>query len=289
MIVEETVCRESSARAVSAGVSTVPLACVELDRFCTGCGYNLRTLPVHRDQATDILLIRCTECGKFQPANDATTVARPWLHRISGIFLGVWMLVLTVVFIQLNVLQGVISFGTLEELTTWREIDGSTTSASTAPRTITVNGMTIVYAGNVRIRGNTSYIPSPRENFSDYGFFMTLMISGSFLLAFIVSTGAVVVFPHWPRVAYAAVALSMPVIIGGIVTYGWSQGAPLLLGWGLRYTALHAGVQMLGGLTGAFIGRSAARLVVRVFLPPGVRPRLAYLWHADGKPYPRPV
>ncbi len=286
MIVEDCVRRETSTRAAAAGVSTPPVACVELDRFCTGCGYNLRTLPVHTHPATEILVIRCTECGKFQPANDATSVARPWLNRLSGIGLGVWMLLLAVVFIQLNVLQGVVSFGTLQELTTWRAVDGSD---GNNPRTITVNGTTITYTGNIRIRGNKTYLPAPRKPQPDDNLFMTLMIGSSFLLAFVAGTGAVVVFPHWPKVAYAAVGLTLPVVIGGIITYAWSHEAPLLVGWGLRYTALHAGVQMLGGMTAVLVGRPVSRLVVRMFLPPGVRPRLAYLWHADGKPYPRPV
>lgn len=68
-----------------------PLACVESDRFCAGCGYNLRTLPVHRDYRTKILLVRCTECGQYQPANDLATVTRPWLHRLSAFFLVLWI------------------------------------------------------------------------------------------------------------------------------------------------------------------------------------------------------
>ena len=56
-----------------------PLACVESDRFCARCGYNLRTLPIPRDGRTKILLVRCTECGHYQPANDSAAVTRPWL------------------------------------------------------------------------------------------------------------------------------------------------------------------------------------------------------------------
>ena len=40
-----------------------PIASVELDRFCVGCGYNLRTLAVFADPRTEIPIVRCTECG----------------------------------------------------------------------------------------------------------------------------------------------------------------------------------------------------------------------------------
>jgi len=48
-------------------------------------------------------------------------------------------------------------------------------------------------------------------------------------------------------------------------------------------------VQAFGGVAGVFLGRPLARLTVRIVLPPGVRPRLAYLWLADNKPFPRPT
>ena len=58
------------------GTRAAPVACIDLDRFCEGCAYNLRTLPVYRDERTGIPVVRCPECGRFQSANDASTVAR---------------------------------------------------------------------------------------------------------------------------------------------------------------------------------------------------------------------
>ena len=46
----------------------------EVDRFCEGCGYNLRGQVVRREPGTKILLARCPECGCFHPAADAGTV-----------------------------------------------------------------------------------------------------------------------------------------------------------------------------------------------------------------------
>ena len=108
----------------------------------------------------------------------------------------------------------------------------------------------------------------------------------SFVTAFVISVFAVVAFPHWRRVAYLSLALVLPIIAGVVDVAIWHDEAPHLLGWGLNYMAAHCVVQVLGGLVGVVFGRPLARGVVRIILPPSIRPRLAYLWHADGKPPP---
>jgi hypothetical protein len=86
-----------------------------------------------------------------------------------------------------------------------------------------------------------------------------------------------------------AVALSIPTLVGLGVGYAWSYEAPHLFGWGVPHVMAHTAAQLLGGLLGVIFGRAIARTTVRIFLPPGVRPRLAYLWHADNKAFPSPV
>ena len=100
---------------------------------------------------------------------------------------------------------------------------------------------------------------------------------------------AVVAFPHWHRGAYAALVLTMPVVAGAFAAFVWNMEAPHLFDWGLRFFGSHVGVQLFGGLLSAGIGRPPARLTIRILLPPGVRPRLAYLWLTDNKPLPRPA
>jgi hypothetical protein len=43
---------------------------------------------------------------------------------------------------------------------------------------------------------------------------------------------------------------------------------------------------MLGACMGITFGRTIARTAVRIFIPPSLRPRLAYLWIVDGKTLP---
>ena len=127
-----------------------------------------------------------------------------------------------------------------------------------------------------------------KTDFQQYRLFVATVFSCSFMIAFICGMFIVVVMPHWPRAAYAGLVLGVSAVAGGIVSVAWYQEAPHLLGWGLSYMVGHFGAQALGGIGAVFFGRPLARLGVQMFLPPAVRPRLAFLWLADGKPPPSP-
>jgi hypothetical protein len=246
-----------------------PVACLELDRFCEGCGYNLRTLPVIRERHTGIPVVRCTECGRFQPANNGATALRPWLSRITSVLLVAWILTIVAAFIWLCIGEGALSYATLDELTTYGGQMTQRIVAGTTIRTWTTRGQLTI-----------------DSDYPDYRLFISTILVASFASAFVFGMFVVVVCPHWRRGAYVGLVLAVPLAVGGVVATGWSQEAPHLFEWGLRYIMAHAGVQLLGGLMGVNFGRPLARTATRIFLPPSARPRLAYLWLADNKPFP---
>jgi hypothetical protein len=255
--------------AASSATPSAKTVCIDLDRFCGGCGYNLRTQQVVRDATTGIPVVRCPECGTFQSANDAATALRPWLRRLTALGLVLWILALGSVVFWLGMAQGAISYGTLDELTTY----GTYTTQR-------INNTTIrTWTGSGPLRIDTEY--------PDYWLFITAILALSFATAFACGAFIAVTCPHWPRVAYWGLVLGMPLVAGAFVAVGWHYEAPHLFTWSQRYLASHAAMQMLGGLLGVAWGRPLARLTVRITLPPGLRPRLAYLWAADGKSLPR--
>ncbi len=246
-----------------------PVACIELDRFCEHCAYNLRTLPIYLDERTGIPIVRCTECGKFQSANDTATVFRPWLHRVTSLALGAWVIIIIAIFFWLGVAETAITFATLDVLTI--------RSGTQIQR---VGGVTI---RNVRGSG-------PLEVWNEmpgYGRFMAAILSASAGVAFLNALLMVVVMAHWRKVAYFATALGIPLAVAFAAAMIWRSEAPHLLGWSFTYILIHAGVNILGGIMGVMFGRPTARLAVRIFIPPTLRPRLAYLWIADGMTLPR--
>ncbi len=246
-----------------------PIAHIDLDSFCLHCSYNLRTQPVHRDERTGIPVVRCPECGRFQAANDGATVLRPWLNRVTAAALVVWMLSLLSCIFFLGMGQGALTYATLEELTTH-------------------GGGTVQRINNTTIRTWSSFGPlEVNADFEYYDLFIGAMLSFSALAAFTTGLFMVVAFPHWRKRAYWALAVAITIIASGIVTVAWKQNAPQLFDWGLTYVLSHTGVQLIGAAAGVMLGRPLARRTVRIIFPPSVRPRLAYLWSADHKPFPR--
>lgn len=215
--------------------------------------------------------MRCTECGRFQSANDTATALRPWLNRATVVFIAGWVLFLVALFIHLGIAEGAISYATLDRLT----IHGGYTQSTTA-------------SGRTIRRYDGRYGPlEVYTDFEEHDLFITVVLGSSFLIAFSGSVLLVVCCPHWRKAAYIAVATFLPLAAGGVVAFAWHYEAPHLFAWGLQYMSVNAAAQVIGAILGVMLGRPLARLAVRILLPPGVRPRLAFLWLADGKPPPR--
>ncbi|UCG33438.1 MAG: hypothetical protein JSU68_02160 [Phycisphaerales bacterium] len=246
-----------------------PVAVIDLDRFCDGCGYNLRTLPVYLDDRTGIPVVRCTECGRYQAASDGATALRPWLNRLTALFLWAWVLTVFSGFVLIVLGEGALAYATLDELT----VRGGATTQ------IINNTVIRTWQRMGPLEVDTAY--------RDYWLFISGIYGSSFLLAFTGGMYLMIVVPHWRRVAYTGVVLAVPLLVGLVVAFSWNEQAPHLFGWGLTYVAAHAGVQVLGGVLGVVLGRPAARMLVRLVLPASIRPRLAYLWLADNKPFPK--
>lgn len=224
---------------------------VELDRFCDGCAYNLRTQAVFRDAGTGLWLVRCPDCGRLHPAQLLTTAGRAWLFRLATLGLFVWIIAfLALAAIGTIALMGV-QVGTFEELTSsW--------------------GVARHYDWSLEQKGT----------------FLAFVSFVSLAIPFVGVTGLSIAAHHWARWGYALVALLIPILPLVIAVGVVRKDAPHLQCDAAWHLGGHWAIQTLGGLTGAFFGRPAARLLATLFIPPSVRPVLAFLWHADGKPGP---
>ncbi|MCH7592589.1 MAG: hypothetical protein IH989_07420 [Planctomycetes bacterium] len=264
---------EAGAGSIDQASAVAPTACIELDRFCEECSYNLRTLAVTPDPRTGIPIVRCTECGRFQPANTTQTALRPWVARVTSVTLFGWMFLLIAIFFWLGMAQGAINYATLEELTfsSTRGIERNTRRAAAIglppPQTYQTE------YGQMQVRVYTE----------DYKYYVPAMMSGAFAIALVSGILIVVAIPHWARFAYFLPVFGLAIASGTIVAIAWYYEANPLMDWATPYMLGHLGVKLLGGTVGIFYGRPMMRLMVRAMLPPSVRPRLAYLWLADGK------
>ena len=271
-----------------------PIAYVETDRYCAGCGYNLRTQAIRREPRTRVLLARCPECGCYQPAGDATTAARLWLRRLAPLLLLGWIAVVLGGVIGLFSALGGISYGTLDELTTWRRTAAPSTQPATLPGlpllttqpggpvTVTVGGR----ISRITYTGQGKYVRQVRADDPLDALFMSLIIAASFAVAFVAALAMLVIFHHWSRWVYVLIVLTGPLAVAVVVAMIWRDEAPHLFSWGLGYIGYHVLAQVVGGLTGVAFGRPTARGLVRAFVPPSWRAPLAYLWLVDGRKPP---
>jgi len=245
---------------------------LETDRFCDGCGYNLIMQAVRREPRTQLILCRCPECGRFHAVRDGTLARSVWLRRLGALATVAWILGVLAIGLSLAICQGVISYATLDELTTYRPV--SSQAAVNRPP-----------AG--RYMSNVPYERVVREEFRDYGIMMTFVYGGTLATGFVLTLMMAVAMYHWHRMAYVAVSA---IVVGGaaaLVLYIWRLDYPHLVVWATRMVVALAAVHLLGGVAGAYGGRPLARLAATLVLPPKPRQALAFLWLADKKLPPR--
>ena len=239
------------------------VATIETDRYCEGCGYNLRTQAVCRDPRTQILLCRCPECGRYHPAAGASSAAHPWLGRLLTLATGIWVVLLVSILVGWGFCLFGLNITTIEELARAMDRAGAQTPAE-----------------------RPSAILSSSEYWDVVGG-MGLLSLG---VALVGGVGVAILFPQWRRRAADAVVIAWPLLAGmvvwAVVLDAGRRQPPQPIWWTGPYVLGQILVQAVGGLIGAGIGRPLARLAVRVLLPSRLRPFLGYLWRADGSADP---
>lgn len=249
---------------------------VELDRYCTGCGYNLRQQPVRREPVTGLLLCKCPECGAFEPANQATTRQRSWFAQVVFLFWLAWLAVLGMSLAGSIGATMELSRETGELLNETKYLDQpiEQTKADGSTRTVTFQYQLRPLDGERALR-------------------LALHMGGAFAIAAGLLALLLLFVPHWPRRGYVWLALGWPAValvgfygtrIVDNYTLDYATGGLRL--WIFLSPLLITLFAITGGLTAVCLGRPIARLVVRLLIPARQRGPFAYLWLVDGKTPP---
>jgi hypothetical protein len=250
----------------------VVLGRLEVDHFCDQCGYNLHGQLVTREPHTDLLVCRCSECGRFHPAAQGVTAGRLWLNRLALFLVLVWICIVVSVVLALGGAHLGICIGTLEELTETRFIN---------PLTPPTSGPFTVPPGYVP---RFEHIVRPPDK--DTPAFLALMFGLTFALGYVLVTWLAVTMHHWRRVYYLVFIVAFALLAGTVETWMWTLYAPELSDWAALYIRGFGATCLVSGILAALTGRAAARLLVRIVLPPRPRQVLAFLWTADRLPLP---
>jgi hypothetical protein len=272
---------------------------LEIDTFCTTCGYNLHGQPVTRDPQLGLFVCRCPECGQHHPAGVGVTAASVWSARLATALLALWVAIVVNAFIWISIGLGALTVSHIE-MFTWTKLiapDGREVEYMEVPASTGGGGglWTTVYKGTtqpaVGQQRTVRTLEAPRsEDFRWRWRFMvmnavlaggTALLSGALLVVFIW---------HWPRRRYWLVML-LPFVIATFVAaifyvtdtddeYGAVRG--WIVSRSMEYAALEAACFAVG----IWIGRPAARGLLRMFIPPKPRQHFSFLWRIDGKTPP---
>ncbi|HVZ93922.1 MAG TPA: hypothetical protein VG797_05380 [Phycisphaerales bacterium] len=224
------------------------LARFELDHFCETCAYNMRGHEVWKDERLGILVCRCSECGTYQPANQALPSKRLWVRWWTPAVLVLWMLV------ALGLHAGAM---------------GATGGS---------------YVGTAEMIHD---LGRGRVDPQEYRIVLGIFIAMNAVLGFGMACFAAVLFGHWWMVGRVLLAIAWPAVPLSIFLFAAAYSGATEPAEAAQTVCFLAAIEMGTGIFGAIIGRPTARLLVRVFLPAGMRQGMAFLWTNDGLTPPK--
>ena len=232
-----------------------PVGQIQTDAFCEGCGYNLYTQAVTRDERLGLLVCRCPECGRYAVPGRATDAGRPWLQRLGAVLLVVYILFL---------LYG-IGFG-LAGL--W--------AVHAAHLEDVERPVVVTRPGNM-----TAGIYSYRRSANFEADWMAMVLSAA--VGYALGSFIAIFFCHWKRRAWLAVAI--PLLLAVAVHFVWvrtSSGLTTHVERLGRWNSFqHATVQVAGLFLALLIARPVTRGFLRLMLARPLLPYFANLWLAD--------
>lgn len=302
-----------------------PLGVIETDAFCEGCGFNLHSQKVWRDERLGIAVCRCPECGRHAFAGGKTSVLTVWLQRLALLGTLAWgALALMLVLGTFGYAFGI--HAAADEGLTYRRLE-------------TVDGRPVQYSYNGNTQEFTIALPQPDvlnpppptspttvpaeqvvlrrklapfltdESRSDarlgamYGIppqlIEAVVIGGMMMLGWLACGMVLAVISWFWRPWRRWLWLLLPTLAAvTVLCLMLNQGESNYWGRGVREindvpVLVNVGVVLLVNLIvmaiGLIVGRPFMRLLLKVFIPPKPRQLFAFLWHCDGKTMPMPM
>jgi hypothetical protein len=255
---------------------------VETDTFCEGCGYNLHTQMVVRDERLGILVSRCPECGRFAAAGRTTSASSVWLNRLGTILLVVWVMFLLTLFGLCTFFLGLVPYGHTIEATTF---ESDTYAPIPSQYWRAPNGKHWSRRWSYRV---------PRQIRAEdednlHREFQAQLLLASIAGALALITGGLFTILLWHcKGIWRAFALLPPFLGCGGAVFIWivDPMSVLIREWGIVQIALYLLIEIPALAIGAWAGRPIARGLLKLLVPPKARQHLAFLWIVDGKTPP---
>jgi hypothetical protein len=246
---------------------------VQTDTFCEGCGYNLHTQAVVRDERLGILICRCPECGRIAAAGQSTSAARAWLNRLATVLLVWWVLFLLVLFGLCTLFLGMLSYGQATQYIEYRQ--------DPPPPGVTNR---YYYGGHYEVRRTSALEPDRIERERQERLVFIGVTSALSLL-----TGVFFAVLLWHATGWRRIFAMAPPLVGcGFAMVIWNSDPMMshVRDFGMRQIGFFLLLEIVGVSIGLFIGRPLGRGALRLLVPPKLRQHASFLWTIDGKRLP---
>lgn len=274
------------------------------DRACIACGFNLSGQTIVRERHYNMFIVRCPECGVAASLQEYPLLGR-WSARLGAAVAGLWVLIL----LGGTIITAVAIWGFADSIASslssnyarliseaaQEHANAQTKAAGTPPNP---------YAYNSFDQQWWESIP-PDKFFADAGGWaravhwpaLWIIVPQAIVMTAFGIFWSVALGRIRPRLVLAFVALATGLACAFMAidyanadnTWYWMGGYDIAknkIGWPLSPIGLITGASALA--LGMAVGRTLARWLVLLFLPPRLRAPLSFLWITDGLPLPRP-
>lgn len=285
------------------------------DRLCIACGYNLVGQAIVREAHYDMLIVRCPECATVASVQEYPLLGR-WVNRWGAVLAALWLIVSMALWFgsALAIFGFSIAAAELsadryghvlyEKFSAWQSQQAAQFALNAASGQVTGGGsVRVVMPGGSadfsawwRQQDRAAILRDSGGLFGGFNWILWYLWMWAAIVSVMLGIMWATLLMARGRVAltfWACALVLTAALIGLIPAMDWMATDP---GWTHR-----AAVQQVGPLTmaltllwvwvwltmGVIIGRSAARGLIRLMLPPRLRSSLAFLWLADGLDPPR--
>lgn len=272
------------------------------DRPCARCAFNLVGQSIVRERHYGLLVVRCPECGTIASLQEYPLLGR-WANRWAAIAAAAWLLLAAAVSFGIAGVMFGFTIGTMEttnrpladliskkhedhqqaiqlaqgvaqpQMSGWWNIDATWWDAQDKAALLNEAGG---WAGAVQWWGFLIWL---------VGFGILFPLGSVWAVGAAHRRGWRLLATYLPMILIAAVFFSMANISGNRWLNAGDLAARML--WPVTLP-IAAALAILPLLLSAMFGRSIARCLIVLWLPPRLRVPLSFLWVCDGKTPPKP-
>lgn len=271
-------------------------------RLCAKCGYQLTGQRIAREKQYDMLIIRCPECATVAAIQEQPILAR-WANRWGYILAAAWIILTLALLVGGTAAISGLALGAGEIASI--EFSSVISAAYEAYEKSKPVGTTSsqgypggFYGSSVSVWWETQ---NPGEilkksggffsNINHYAFLMWIPLG---LCIFLYGTTFSVILSNWTRIKLVIfLIVSWVALLGWCWTFSYQYDSYIYSSWGIASSIIAPTFMYLSIVFAAIVllpsvmyGRSLARVLIRLFLPPRMQASLSGLWITDGKEPP---